>query len=74
MLALPSVLILEPGSSWTAGSPTPTPLVVVRQEALHVEGALLAQHQIDGPAELGGKDGERLGFAMTARETTQMLL
>ena len=44
------------------------------QEAVHVEGSLLGQHEIDGPAELGGHDGKRLGFAVSAGQATKLFL
>ena len=44
------------------------------QEAIHVEDSLLAQHEIDGSAELGGQDRKRLGLAMPSGESSQVLL
>ena len=44
------------------------------QEAIHIEGALLGQHQIHGPAELRGQDRERLGLAMSAGQTPKLFL
>ena len=44
------------------------------QETLHIEGAFRRQHQIDGPAELGGQDRKRLGLAVSAGQATKLLL
>ncbi len=49
-------------------------LVVVRQEAVHVEGALLGQHEINGPAEFRGQDRKCLRFAVPAGQATKLLL
>ena len=44
------------------------------QKALHVEGTLLAQHQVDGSPELGGQDRERLGLAVAPCHAPQVVL
>src|SRR5262249_4458382 len=45
-----------------------------RPEACLVEGDLLVQHVIDGPAELGGEDAQRLAFAAFLLLTLEPLL
>ncbi len=48
---------------------TPPPLLLrLGEEALHVEDAILAQHEIDDAAELGGQDRQRLGLAVAPRD------
>ena len=44
------------------------------QEALHVEGSLLGQHEIDGSAELRGKNRQSLGFAVSPGQAAELLL
>ncbi len=46
----------------------------MRQEALHVECSILAQHEIDGAAELRGQDREGFGLAVATREASLQLL
>ena len=66
--------LAERGSSWTAGSLPSAPLLLARQEALHVEGPILAQHEVDGPAQLGGQDRERLGLAVSSGDAPEVSL
>ena len=46
----------------------------MRQEALHFEYAIFAEHQIDSSSELGRKNGKSLGFAVPTREAAKLPL
>ena len=45
-----------------------------RQESLHLEDAFPGENQIDGPAELGRENRQRLALAVLPGESPQMLL
>jgi hypothetical protein len=44
------------------------------EERLHVEGFPSLEHEVDSPADLVGKDGESLPFAVFADEPAVIVL
>jgi hypothetical protein len=40
------------------------PSELARKELLHIESLLSFEHEVDGPSEFMGEDGEGLGFAV----------
>ena len=49
-------------------------LLCMSKERLHVEGFLSLEHEVDSPADLVGKDGKFLAFAVFAVQAAVIVL